>query len=108
MKKICTSLVGLIISCFLVHAQNSRILGDAVDMSADFANFRNTFFFADKVASFDPSTAKGTISWKRATLYTRQAFNVNTILPQDLKMLDFPGAAYEQNPIPVSYTHLTL
>ena len=98
MKKMYFSLLGLVITCLLVPAQNSRILGDAVDMSADFANFRNTFFFADKVASFNPSTAKGTISWKRATLYTRQAFDVNTILPQDLKMLDFPGAAYEQNP----------
>jgi alpha-D-xyloside xylohydrolase len=98
MKKLCTSLLVLVISCLLATAQNSRILGDAVDMSLDFANFRNTFFFADKVASFNPFTAKGTISWKRATLYTRQAFDVNTILPQDLKMLDFPGAAYEQNP----------
>jgi len=98
MKKLCTCLLGLVVSCFLVTAQNSRILGDAVDMSADFANFRNTFYFADKVVSFNPTTAKGTISWKRTTLYTRQAFNVNTILPQDLKMLDFPGAAYEQNP----------
>ena len=98
MKKKYLSLLGLVITCLLVPAQNSRILGDPVDMSVDFANFRNTFFFADKVVTFNPNTAKGTISWKRATLYTRQAFDVNTILPQDLKMLDFPGAAYEQNP----------
>ncbi|MBF0759877.1 alpha-xylosidase [Dysgonomonas mossii] len=67
-------------------------------MSIDFKDFHNTFFFADKVASFNGAEGKGKISWKRTSLYTRQAFNVNTILPQDLKMLDFPGEAYEQNP----------
>nr|WP_308600082.1 TIM-barrel domain-containing protein [uncultured Dysgonomonas sp.] len=67
-------------------------------MSIDFKDFHNTFFFADKVASFEGAEGKGKISWKRTSLYTRQAFNVNTILPQDLKMLDFPGEAYEQNP----------
>ncbi|WP_296952885.1 alpha-xylosidase [uncultured Dysgonomonas sp.] len=67
-------------------------------MSIDFKDFHNTFFFADKVASFNGVEGKGKISWKRTSLYTRQAFNVNTILPQDLKMLDFPGEAYEQNP----------
>lgn len=81
-----------------VLSQSDRILGEPIDMSKDFSNFRNTFFFADKVTAFDTNTAKGKISWKRSTLYTRQAFDVNTILPQDLKMLDFPGAAYEQDP----------
>lgn len=79
-------------------AQQKRILGEPIDMSVDFKDFHNTFFFADKVASFNGADGKGKISWKRTSLYTRQAFNVNTILPQDLKMLDFPGEAYEQNP----------
>lgn len=79
-------------------AQQKRILGEPVDMSLDFKDFHNTFFFADKLASFDASGQKGKISWKRTSLYTRQAFNVNTILPQDLKMLDFPGEAYVQDP----------
>jgi len=81
-----------------LSAQQKRLLGDPVDMSLDFKDFHNTFFFADKLASFDPATAKGKISWKRSSLYTRQAFDVNTILPQDLTMLDFPGEAYQQNP----------
>lgn len=89
-----------LIICFstLLVAQQKRILGEPVDMSIDFKDFHNTFFFADKVASFNGAEGKGKISWKRTSLYTRQAFNVNTILPQDLKMLDFPGEAYEQNP----------
>lgn len=89
-----------LIICFSTQlaAQQKRILGEPIDMSIDFKDFHNTFFFADKVASFNGAEGKGKISWKRTSLYTRQAFNVNTILPQDLKMLDFPGEAYEQNP----------
>lgn len=89
-----------LIICFSTQfaAQQKRILGEPIDMSVDFKDFHNTFFFADKVASFNGADGKGKISWKRTSLYTRQAFNVNTILPQDLKMLDFPGEAYEQNP----------
>lgn len=89
-----------LIICFSTQlvAQQKRILGEPIDMSIDFKDFHNTFFFADKVASFNGVEGKGKISWKRTSLYTRQAFNVNTILLQDLKMLDFPGEAYEQNP----------
>lgn len=89
-----------LIICFSTQlaAQQKRILGEPIDMSIDFKDFHNTFFFADKVAAFNAADGKGKISWKRTSLYTRQAFNVNTILPQDLKMLDFPGEAYEQNP----------
>lgn len=94
-------LLTVTLFCFLpmkALSQSDRILGEPIDMSKDFSNFRNTYFFADKVTAFDANTASGKISWKRSTLYTRQAFNVNTILPQELKMLDFPGAAYEQDP----------
>lgn len=77
---------------------HNRMLGESVDVSADFRDFQNTYFLADKLASFDGASAQGKISWKRSSIYTRQAFNVNTILPQDLKMLDFPNTAYEQNP----------
>ncbi len=91
-------LFGGISSYSLLAQSHNRMLGDPIDGSTDFRNFKNTFFFADKLASFDPATGKGKINWKRSTLYTRQAFEVNTIFPQDMKMLDFPGAAYEQNP----------
>ena len=93
-KQIISAFLLLVCSCLQpLVAQQKRLLGDPVDMSLDFKDFHNTFFFADKLASFDPATAKGKISWKRSSLYTRQAFNATTILPQDLKMLDFPGDA---------------
>jgi len=98
-KHLFTTLLLVAVICAQpLSSQQKRLLGDPVDVSLDFKDFHNTFFFADKLATFDPATAKGTISWKRSSLYTRQAFDVNTILPQDLTMLDFPGAAYQQNP----------
>ncbi|MBP1676467.1 MAG: glycoside hydrolase family 31 [Bacteroidetes bacterium] len=99
MKKQLFSICMLsLLGAFAQAQHTNRMLGEPVDVSSDFRDFQNTFFFADKLASFNAADAKGTISWKRSSVYTRQAFNVNTILPQDLKMLDFPGPAYEQNP----------
>ncbi len=74
------------------------LMSQAKDMSADFGDFTNLFFFADRLASFDAATGQGTVSWKRQSLYTRQAFNTNTVLPQPLEMLDFPTPAYDNNP----------
>lgn len=88
----------------IVNAQSQTnggstyLMNLAKDMSTDFNDFTNIFFFADKLASFDPQTGTGTIEWKRKSLYTRQAFNTNTILAQDLKMLDFPETEYDANP----------
>ena len=75
-----------------------NLMNQAKDVSTDFGDFTNTLFFADKLSAFDPTSASGTIQWKRKTLYARQAFNTNTVLPQDLQMLDFPGTAYTNNP----------
>lgn len=81
-----------------INGGNQYLMNQAKDMSTDFSDFTNIFFFADKLSAFDTSTGQGTIQWKRKSLYTRQAFNTNTVLPQDLQMLDFPGTAYINNP----------
>lgn len=97
-------LAGIVLQIVPVSAQtqvnggSTYLMNMAKDMSTDFNDFTNLFFFADKLASFDPATGVGTIEWKRITLYTRQAFNTNTILAQDLKMLDFPETEYDNNP----------
>jgi len=77
---------------------STYLMNLAKDMSTDFNDFTNIFFFAEKLASFDPQSGVGTIEWKRKSLYTRQAFNTNTILAQDLAMLDFPPTEYDANP----------
>ena len=74
------------------------LLSQPKDMSQDFLDLSNTYFFADSLVSFDTSTGKGTVQWKRQQLMPRQAFNANTYLHQPLQSLDFPETAYDNNP----------
>jgi alpha-D-xyloside xylohydrolase len=78
--------------------QASRLLSNSIDVSKDFSDFTHLFFFADSLSSFNTATGEGSVAWKRETLFTRQAFNTNTILPFPAKMLDFPETGYEANP----------
>lgn len=77
---------------------NAYLLDQSVDVSRDFSDFTNTYFFVDSLTSFDIKTGKGTVVWKRRQLMPRQAFNANTYLHQPLKSLDFPNTAYPQDP----------
>lgn len=74
------------------------LLSQSKDMSQDFLDLSNTYFFADSLVSFDTSTGKGTVQWKRQQLMPRQAFNANTYLHQPLQSLDFPETAYDNSP----------
>ena len=68
------------------------------DMSGDFSDLSHTYFFADSLASFNTANATGTVKWKRYRLAPRQAFNLNGYWPVPLKQLDFPDAAYDNDP----------
>ncbi len=75
------------------------LLSDLVDVSADFHAYRNTYFLADKLASFDPATGQGTITWVRNQLYPRIAFsNMENVL-QPFPGLTFPEGEYAVNPV---------
>ena len=77
---------------------NAYLLDQSIDVSRDFSDFTNTYFFVDSLTSFDTKTGRGTVVWKRRQLMPRQAFNANTYLHQPLKSLDFPNTAYPQDP----------
>lgn len=77
---------------------NAYLMNQAVDVSADFADMSNTFFFAERLGDFDPATGVGKVVWKRYHLTPRQAFNTNGRQPQPLRMLDFPSPAYVNDP----------
>ena len=68
------------------------------DMSADFNDLSNTYFLADSLAAFDTATGEGSVNWKRYRLSPRQAFNLNGYWPVRMQMLDFPDAAYDNDP----------
>ena len=68
------------------------------DMSTDFYDLSNTYFFADSLVSFDAAKGEGLVQWKRYRLSPRQAFNLNGYWPVRMQMLDFPDAAYDNDP----------
>lgn len=68
------------------------------DVSTDFSDLSNTYFLADSLAAFDVASATGKVNWKRYRLSPRQAFNLNGYWPVRMQMLDFPDAAYDNDP----------
>ncbi len=68
------------------------------DMTADFNDLANTYFLADSLVSFDTAKGEGLLNWKRYRLTPRQAFNLNGYWPVRMQMLDFPDAAYDNDP----------
>ena len=68
------------------------------DVSTDFNDLSNTYFLADSLVSFDKAKGEGTVQWKRYRLSPRQAFNLNGYWPVRMQMLDFPDAAYDNDP----------
>ena len=68
------------------------------DMSADFNDLSNTYFLADSIVEFDAAKGTGLLNWKRYRLSPRQAFNLNGYWPVRMQMLDFPDAAYDNDP----------
>ena len=68
------------------------------DMSTDFCDLSNTYFLADSLVSFDAAKGEGQVQWKRYRMSPRQAFNLNGYWPVRMQMLDFPDAAYENDP----------
>lgn len=74
------------------------LMNQALDVSTDFLDLSNTFFFADHLEAFDAKSGEGLVNWKRGQLTPRQAFNTNGAQPRKMRMLDFPFTAYENDP----------
>ena len=68
------------------------------DVSTDFYDLSNTYFLADSIVSFDAAKGEGLVNWKRYRMSPRQAFNLNGYWPVRMQMLDFPDAAYDNDP----------
>ena len=95
------------ISCAFALSSNAQIQTNAgvqylqcmpKDMSTDFSDLSNTYFLADSLAAFDIDKGEGLVNWKRYRMSPRQAFNLNGYWPVRMQMLDFPDAAYENDP----------
>src|SRR3954469_25897758 len=90
---------GLLSPKASAQIQNADVLNAPIDISKDFQNYLNTFYFADELASFDPATGKGTIKYLRYNYKTRQAFNNMMMKPDVEKANEFPTTEYEESPV---------
>src|SRR5271157_4492738 len=78
--------------------QPPGLLSDLVDISPDFHDYTNTFFLADSLASFDPATGAGAISWRRNQLVPRIAFDNMEAILHPYAGETFPGREYAVDP----------
>ena len=103
MKKVFFA-ICVICGCSMLNAQIQTNAGIQYlqcmqkDMSTDFYDLSNTYFFADSLVSFDAVKGEGLVQWKRYRMSPRQAFNLNGYWPVRMQMLDFPDAAYDNDP----------
>ncbi|MDZ4708300.1 MAG: hypothetical protein SH818_07845 [Saprospiraceae bacterium] len=94
----------LIVSSFAayssgLYAQSSQILlNEPLDLSGDFRNYSNTYFLADSLASFDPSTASGKVIWRKAELFPVHAFNYTQHGIRRTVQNEFPSREYAADP----------
>lgn len=90
--------IGILDAQPRITGGTSYLLNQAIDISDDFRDLANTYFIADRLASFDAASGEGLVGWKRYRMTPRQAFNTNIQQVQELQMLDFPGTAYVNDP----------
>ncbi|EIJ39970.1 family 31 glycosyl hydrolase, alpha-glucosidase [Galbibacter orientalis DSM 19592] len=88
----------LIIKQGKAQIQNADVLNAPVDVSEYFYDYQNTFYFADKLADFDPKTGKGKVEYKRYQYQSRQAFNNMLMKPDTVPANEFPATEYEVSP----------
>lgn len=78
--------------------QQGNVLNEPVDVSEDFHNYLNTFYFADRLVDFNPKSGKGTIQYQRNEFNAKQAFNNMLIKADTVAANEFPATEYEASP----------
>lgn len=86
------------VSTAFAQLQNTAVLNEPPDISKDFEDYRNTYYLADELASFNAETGKGTIKYLRHNIATRQAFNnmISRLVPVEAN--EFPTTEYAVSP----------
>jgi alpha-D-xyloside xylohydrolase len=104
MKKLLYLLVVLSFSG-TAQLQNSGVLNEPPDISEDFTDFRNTYFLAQEMTAFDPTTGEGSVRFTRHMFTTRQAFNNTLVGLNPVAANEFPSTEYAESPeIPFTIT----
>ena len=81
-------------------AQSAQLLlNEPLDLGRDFKDYLNTYFIADSLAAFDPSTGQGQVKWRRARYTPAHAFNYTQHALQRTGQNEFPAAEYAADPV---------
>ncbi len=91
----CLTLVTLSVKA---QIQNTNLLNEPLDVSKDFEDYRNTYFLADELTSFNSETGRGTIKYLRHNFRTRQAFNNMLSKLAPVPANEFPTTEYAKSP----------
>lgn len=93
-------LLGLVALVIPVNSQiqSLGLVNEPIDISKDFYNFTNTYYFADELSSFDPATGKGEVKYDRYEYKTRYAFNNMLGVLRPVAPNEFPEKEYEASP----------
>jgi alpha-D-xyloside xylohydrolase len=93
-----------LVACFFcllttVSAQHQQLLmNETVDLSPDFKDYLNTYFFTDSLVTFDPTTGQGEVNWLRMRYSPAHAFNYTQHGFRAMPQNEFPATEYEQDP----------
>ncbi|HKK75586.1 MAG TPA: alpha-xylosidase [Saprospiraceae bacterium] len=90
------SFLGLLRPGFAQHQQ--LLMNEPVDLSPDFKNYQNTYFFADTLISFNPRTGEGQVRWQRNRYTPAHAFNYTQHGFREMPQNEFPASEYEEDP----------
>ncbi len=102
-KILAKAVVTVALSIVFMGSAHSQIQGlevnnEPVDISPDFTDFTNTYYLADSLVSFDPTTGQGKIAYKRYEYTTRMAFNNMLGKLKAVEPNEFPEYEYQASP----------
>ncbi|MCW3806631.1 alpha-xylosidase [Plebeiibacterium marinum] len=98
LKCIVISCVFCISPLLKAQIQNHGLVNEPVDISPDFYDFKNTYYFADSLVQFNPATGTGKVAYNRYEYKTRYAFNNMLGVLRPVTENEFPEGEYEASP----------
>ncbi|MCF8378030.1 MAG: alpha-xylosidase [Bacteroidales bacterium] len=105
MKKLHLPFISLILSLFSIQTvelnaqlQDFNLYNEPVDITPDFRDFRNTYYVAEDLVSFDPASGQGVLRYKRHEFVTRMAFNNMMGGLSEVDANEFPSNEYAESP----------
>src|SRR5690606_37379 len=90
----------LFFNTILVTAQLqcNAIFNEQPEISTDFEDYRNTYYLADELTTFNPETGKGTIKYLRHNFVASQAFDNMLSRLSPVSANEFPTTEYAASP----------